>query len=293
VQRVDLPRPANANVTTIVTGLSACDPVTDGVGHHHRRRRSGATGGFTRSPIRSTSHPINVIDRDADDQDPLHLVKRKAVGSLSFESFAIKTDGTMIYGDELAPSGGVAGGGIYKFVPAIPFQGGGPITVPAQSPLASGSVFGLRVAASGSANWGQGAETGNGAWVAVNLAGANVVDANNNVILRNAQVLQRFTGYYRPEDMDVDPVALEDGVFRACWANTGRRSHADSSLVENSSVESEIMCLVESTEQPYRRRRRGPSRWSSVSSRAATNAMSTTSRSSRTPATSSSSKTAP
>ena len=77
--------------------------------------------------------------------------------------------------------------------------------MPAQSPLASGSVFGLRVAAQGSANWGQGAETGNGAWVAVNLAGANVVDGNGNIILRNAQVLQRFTGYYRPEDMDIDP----------------------------------------------------------------------------------------
>jgi hypothetical protein len=34
-------------------------------------------------------------------------------------------------------------------------------------------------------------------------------------------------------------------VFRACWANTGRKSHADSSLVENSGVESEVMCLVE------------------------------------------------
>ena len=108
-----------------------------------------------------------MIDRDAGTtSDPLHLVKRKAVGSLSFESFAIKPDGTMIYGDELAPSGGNAGGGIYKFVPAIPFPGGGPITVPAQSPLASGTIYGLRVAASGSSNWGQGAETGNGAWVA-------------------------------------------------------------------------------------------------------------------------------
>jgi secreted PhoX family phosphatase len=131
-------------------------------------------------------------------------------------------------------------------VPAIPFpQGGAPITVPAQSPLASGTIFGLRVAASGSTNWGQGAETGNGTWVAVNLAGANVVDVNNNVILRNAQRLQLFTGYYRPEDMDIDPIAAEDGVFRACWANTGRKSHNDSSLVENSGVESEIMCLVE------------------------------------------------
>jgi hypothetical protein len=62
---------------------------------------------------------------------------------------------------------------------------------------------------------------------------------------RNAQVLQQFTGYYRPEDMDIDPIALENGSFRACWANTGRMSHTDSSVVENSGVKTEIMCLTE------------------------------------------------
>lgn len=164
VQRIDLSRPAGANATTIVTGLSSCDPV----------RRT-----------------------------------------------------------------------IYKFVPTIPFAGGGPIAVPAQSPLVSGTIYGLRVGASGSSNWGQGAETGAGAWTPVNLAGANVVDANGNVILRTAQALQRLTGYYRPEDMDVDPIAAAKGQFRACWANTGRKSHNDSSLVENGAVESEVMCLVE------------------------------------------------
>ena len=117
--------------------------------------------------------------------------------------------------------------------------------MPAQSPLASGTVYGLRVAASKSTNWGQGAETGVGAWVLVNLQGLNVVDQNLNIILRNAQVLQRFTGYYRPEDMDIDPIAAEDGVLRACWANTGRKSHNDSSVVEDSGVESEIMCITE------------------------------------------------
>jgi secreted PhoX family phosphatase len=175
----------------------------------------------------------------------MHLVKRQAVGSLSFESFAIRPDGTMLYGDELAPTGGNAGGGIYKFVPEFPFTGSGPITVPAQSPLASGTVYGLRVGAQGSTNWGQGAETGNGAWVAVNPDGANVKDVSGNIILRNAQLLQRFTGYYRPEDMDIDPLAAKEGVFRACWANTGRMSHTDSSLVENSGVKAEVMCLVE------------------------------------------------
>ena len=247
VQRVDLSKPAGNNATTIVKGLTSCDPVRRTPwGTIIVAEEAGLTGGlyelFDPANINTV---INVSNRDAGTTSDPRLVKRKAVGSLSFESFAIKQDGTMIYGDELAPSGGNAGGGIYKFVPAVPFQGNGPITVPGLSPLASGSVYGLRVAAQGSANWGQGAETGNGAWVLVNAAAAGVTDANGNILLRNAQALQRFTGYYRPEDMDIDPIALEKGVFRACWANTGRMSHTDSSLVENSGVKAEIMCLVE------------------------------------------------
>ena len=248
VQRVDLSQPAASNATTIVTGLTSCDPVRRTPwGTIIVAEEAGATGGLYEliDPVHITA-AINVSNRDAGaTSDPLHLVKRKAVGSLSFESFAIKEDGTMIFGDELAPSGGNAGGGIYKFVPANPYEGNGPIMVAAQSPLVAGSVYGLRVAAQGSSNWGQGAETGNGAWVAVYVAAPGVVDANMNIILRNAQALQKFTGYYRPEDMDIDPIALENGVFRACWANTGRMSHTDSSVVENSGVKAEIMCLVE------------------------------------------------
>jgi len=247
VQRVDLSKPAGSNATTIVKGLTSCDPVRRTPwGTIIVAEEAGLTGGLYElfDPV-NINTVINVSNRDAGTTSDPRLVKRKAVGSLSFESFAIKQDGTMIYGDELAPSGGNAGGGIYKFVPAVPFQGNGPITVPGLSPLASGSVYGLRVAAQGSANWGQGAETGNGAWVLVNAAAAGVTDANGNILLRNAQALQRFTGYYRPEDMDIDPIALEKGVFRACWANTGRMSHTDSSLVENSGVKAEIMCLVE------------------------------------------------
>ena len=247
VQRVDLSGPPNANATTVVIGLTSCDPVqltpwgTILVGEE-----AGATGLYELIDPLKISAPINVINRaTGTTSDPLHLVKRKAVGSVSFESLAIKHDGTIIFGDELAPSNGVAGGGIYKFVPAIPFEGNGPITVPGLSPLASGAVYGLRVATSKSTNWGQGAETGVGAWVQVDLGGLNVVDGNGNIILRTAQNLQRFTGYYRPDDIDIDPIAAEKGVFRACWANTGRKSHTDSSLVENSGVESEIMCLVE------------------------------------------------
>src|SRR5262245_19926558 len=247
VQRVDLSKPAGSNATTIVKGLASCDPVRRTPwGTIIVAEEAGLTGGLYElfDPV-NINTVINVSNRDLGTTSDPRLVKRKAVGSLSFESFAIREDGTTIFGDELAPSGGNSGGGIYKFVPALPFQGNGPITVPAQSPFASGTVYGLRVAASGSSNWGQGAETGNGAWVAVNLAGAGVMDGKGNIILRNAQLLQKFTGYYRPEDMDIDPIAKAEGVFRACWANTGRMSHTDSSLVENSAVATEIMCLVE------------------------------------------------
>lgn len=248
VQRIDLSRPANANVTTLVTGLSACDPVRRTPwGSIIVAEEAGATGGFYElldpANINTT---INVTNRAAGTtSDPNHLVKRKAVGSLSFESFAIKGDGTILYGDELAPSNGNAGGGIYKFVPDMPYLGGGQITQPYLSPFASGTIHGLRVAAAGSSNWGQGAEIGKGLWRLVDVAAPGVTDGNGNIILRNAQALQKFTGYYRPEDMDVDPIALSGGMFRACWANTGRESHSGGSSVENSAVYGEVMCLTE------------------------------------------------
>jgi secreted PhoX family phosphatase len=253
VQRVDLSRPAGSNATTIVTGLVSCDPVRRTPwGTIIVAEEAGANGGLYEilDPV-SIATPIQVTNRAAGTtSDPSHLVKRKAVGSLSFESFAIRRDGTMVYGDELAPgavSTGSAGGALYKFVPQFPYLGTGqpPITQPYLSPLVSGTVFGLRVAANGSSNWGQGAEIGKGRWVAVDMAPSGVVDGSGNIILRNAQVLQKFTGYYRPEDMDIDPIAARNGVFRACWANTGRLNFAGGSLVENSAVHGEVLCLVE------------------------------------------------
>jgi secreted PhoX family phosphatase len=248
VQRVDLRKPADSNATTIVTGLLSCDPVRRTPwGTIIVAEENGADGGLYEilDPVHITT-PIAVTNRATGaNTDPLHLAKRQAVGALSFESFAIRPDGTTIYGDELAPSNGNAGGGIYKFVPAVPVAGGAPITVPAMSPLVSGSIYGLRVAAAGSSNWGQGAEIGKGAWTLVNQAAPGVVDANGNIVLRNAQLLQKFTGYYRPEDMDIDPIARANGVFRACWANTGRLSHAGGSTVENAAVYGEVMCLTE------------------------------------------------
>jgi hypothetical protein len=45
--------------------------------------------------------------------------------------------------------------------------------------------------------------------------------------------------------MDIDPIAAENGVFRACWANTGRLNFGGGSLTENSAGHGEVMCIVE------------------------------------------------
>ena len=143
VQRVDLSGPANANVTTIVTGLSSCDPVRrTAVGHHHRGRGSGADGGlYELIDPANINTAINVSDRGRwHDQRSAASGETQGRRTASRgKGIAVAADGTMIYGDELAPSGGNAGGGVYKFVPSIPFQGGAAITVPGQSPLAAGT----------------------------------------------------------------------------------------------------------------------------------------------------------
>ena len=106
VQRVDLTMPPGSNATTIVTGLSSCDPVrrtpwgTILVGEE-----AGLLGGLYELINPATINaPIAVTNRDAGTtSDPARLVKRKAVGTLSYESLAIKSDGTMVYGASSSP----------------------------------------------------------------------------------------------------------------------------------------------------------------------------------------------
>ena len=187
--------------------------------------------------------PIAVTNRATGATSDGRVVKRKAVGSLSWEGNPILADGTMYMGDELRPGGGNPGGGIYKFVPDFPYSGFGVITVPAQSPLASGRLYGLKVGSTG--DNGQGTEIGQGAWVAIDPV--TYADGNGSIILRNAQVALKFTGYYRPEDMELDPIALERGEVRACWTATGRMSNGGGSAVETGSIVGEVMCRTDAS----------------------------------------------
>jgi hypothetical protein len=246
VQCVDLSRPAGSNATTIVTGTVSCDPI--------RRTPWGtilfgeeASDGGIYEIINPTSInvPIAITNRAQGTTTDPRVVKRQAVGSLAFEGQAILPDGTMFFGDELRPGtsagAGSPGGGIYKFVPTFPRTVNAPISDLSQSPLASGRVFGLTLSTGG--DNGQGTEIGVGRWVEVDTA--PVTDANGNINLRRAQLAQHFSGNYRPEDMDLDPIAFARGDVRACWTNTGRMTNGGNSVVEGAAVYGEVMCLTD------------------------------------------------
>src|SRR5437879_121223 len=140
----------------------------------------------------------------------------------------------MYYGDENRPLNGTAGGAYFKFIPTVPWLGGSPITSLAQSPLASGKVFGLRLGKrSGNTDFGQGSNTGQGTWIEIPNAG------NPAARLRTEAANNKPTGYYRPEDIDIDQKALSKGNVRFCGVNTGNES-------ENRNW-GEVICFTDGT----------------------------------------------
>ena len=242
VQRVDLSLPASSNATTILTGIVSCDPIRRTPWDSLIAAEETTDGGVYEimNPLSITA-PINVINRATGQTSDPRVVKRKALGQLSFEGNPVQPDGTIIFGDELRPGGGNPGGAIYKFVPQFPFTGGGPITVASASPFVSGELYGLKVGSTG--DNGQGTEIGQGVWTAIDEVA--ISDVNGNIRLRTAQAALKFTGYYRPEDMDIDPIALDNDEIRVCWANTGRMSNGGGSVEETGSIYGEVMCLTD------------------------------------------------
>jgi len=164
-----------------------------------------------------------------------NIVQRTSLPTMSWEGLAVLPTGVVIGGDELRPGSyadatGIAdtdGGSIFKFIPAIPKTSTGNITELSQSPLVSGNVFAMQVSCrENKQQTGQGCEVGNASWVSVNPLNARV-DANN----------AQATGYYRPEDMHLDPGYTGNGV-RFCWTNTGR---------SNAAHYGEVLCGVDSS----------------------------------------------
>ena len=246
---VQVVRLSDGVVNTIVTGMSVTDPIRiTPWGTIIVAEEAGTLGGFYEilNPLGLIGSPVSVTNRDAGTtSDSTRIVKRKAVGTLSWEGISILPNGTMYYADELRPGAGNPGGGIYKFVPATAWFPGSPaITNLANSPFAAGKIYGMRLGTnSGNTDYGQGTEIGKGVWVEINPG--TYSDSNQNVILRTAQTALKLTGYYRPEDLELDPIAFAKGIIRVCVANTGRTTHTASSAEEDAATYGEIICVID------------------------------------------------
>jgi Alkaline phosphatase PhoX len=210
LQKIDLKTGA---ATTIVSGTDSGDPVrVTPWGTILFGEEAGDTGGMY-----ELIDPLGVegatIDRTTGASSTPKIRRVNALGFNSFEGLAILPNGVTYYGNELSANAGAAGGAYYKFVPSAPWAGGPPITSLDQSPYSGGSIFVLRVGTSG--NNGQGFSFGRGTWQPI---------AGNGVALRPLAVAVKATGYYRPEDIDIDTAALSAGSVRFCGNNTGRDS---------------------------------------------------------------------
>ena len=220
LQRVNL---STGVVATIVTGTTDCDPVRRtpwGTILFGEEAGGGPSGGHMYELLDPLDTTGVTLDRASGTFSggvgASHLVARPALGRLSFEGLAIYPTGVTYYGDENRPENGLGGGAYFKFVPATPRDpGAGPISRLDQSPYAApGAVYGLRVGKrSGNSDYGQGNQLGLATWVPIPAA----ADPD----LRAQAAALHLTGYYRPEDADIDLGAAARGQVRFCGNNTG------------------------------------------------------------------------
>jgi hypothetical protein len=151
-----------------------------------------------------------------------NLVTRTALGTMAFEGYGILPNG-VTYADPddsgLGPKNGGPADSYFKFIPETLWTPGDPpITDLDQSPYTGGTWYGLRVGGgSPFTGYGQGREFGLATWI--QLAGGD------NPNLEQQGLDAGLTGYYRPEDMQLDLGSVRNGFARACSPDTGDESH--------------------------------------------------------------------
>jgi hypothetical protein len=226
---------STGDVSTIVTGTTSCDPT---------RRTPWGTIVFGEEAgeggqLYELLDPINTTDVALDrttgtfsgGTGAANLVRRDALGSAGWEGLGILPDGTtyLDWDDSgFGPHGGLAGDSYNKFVPDNPFTGTAPITDLSQSPYAAGQLYGLRVGPGN--NYGQGREFGFGQWIPL-------PDAPNPNVEEEGRTAG-LTGYFRPEDLSLDPVALANGNVRMCSPDTGD---------ETNHLYGQVVCITDGT----------------------------------------------
>jgi hypothetical protein len=238
--RIDL---ATGEWATIVTGTTSCDPVrltpwgTILFGEEAGGGTSGGAMYELGDPVNTTGVTLDWAGTFSGGIAADNLVARYALGRLSFEGLAMYSNGLVYYGDENRPSVGTAGGAYFKFIPTTALHDDvRHISSLEDSPLASGSIYGLRLGLrSGATDYGQGTETGLGQWVQV----CQEVSCDG-IDLRAQSATSHLTGYYRPEDADPDAAAQAVGQVRLCANNTGNE--------ENGQSWGETICITDGTQ---------------------------------------------
>jgi hypothetical protein len=230
---------ATGHVSTIVTGTDDCDPtrITPWGTILFGEEAGGGPDGGRLYELIDPLHTTGVtLDRGSGTftggAGAQNLVTRRALGRAAFEGIGILPDGTtyLDYDDSDFPNNGDPGDAYFKFVPAHPFTGHAPITDLSQSPYAAGEVYGLRVGLDES--FGQGREFGMGKWVPVPHAADPDLEGSVKSL--------GLTGYYRPEDADLDPALLQQGKVRLCSPDTGDEEHH---------LYGQVVCLTDGTVQ--------------------------------------------
>jgi hypothetical protein len=236
LQRVDL---NTGKVETILRGLSGADGVRLTPWGTVLVTEEADDGGAYEviDPLTVTNHTVvsraagNIVD--ANGNASTEVVKRAALPTLAWEGIGVLPSGVVYAGDEERPGTGgfnADGGALFKFIPQNPRTVTGPIANLIESPFAAGWVYAMQLSCVNNAQQiGQGCEVGNAAWVPVNAASARS-DANT----------AGATGYYRPEDLELDPLyrdATNPQAVRFCWTNTGN---------EGAKHYAEVLCGVDS-----------------------------------------------
>lgn len=235
VQRIDL---ATGAVETILRGMSGCDGIrTTPWGTVLATEEEDDGGAYEiLNPLATTNYVVQdrasgqIVDA-AGVTDTDEIAKRPALPTIAWEGLEVLPSGVVIGGDELRPGtpADADGGAMFKFVPAAA-HGGGAIASLAASPLVAGSVYAMQVSCRDNRQqFGQGCEIGNAGWIPVGAATA-----------RSDADVGGATGYYRPEDLHLDPVFHDEAnpdAVRFCWTNTGN---------EGAGNYAEVMCGVDS-----------------------------------------------
>lgn len=231
VQRINL---QTGDVETILRGMTACDGIRTTAWGTILVTEETNTGKAYEiaDPLATTEN--TVVDRTTGEitgNTAANIVIRNALPTMAWEGIGVHDSGVLYAGDELRPGTATPdrdGGALFKFIPDVPWNGQMGIE---NSPFASGLLYALQVTCSeGKQQFGQGCEIGKATWV-------GPIDPLN---ARADAVEKQATGYYRPEDLEFDPVFVAPAGFesavRFCWTNTGN---------EEAGNFAEVICAVD------------------------------------------------